>query len=98
MQATTMKMKLEAFEKKPPLAVFQWNDEETEARGWLVINSLRGNACGGGTRMRKGCTQQEVLALASTGRLVSLPVALSVKTLSSFIQTVDPYSVQKCLP
>ena len=40
MQETTMKMKLEAFEKKPPLAVFQWNDEKTEARGWLVINSL----------------------------------------------------------
>jgi glutamate dehydrogenase/leucine dehydrogenase len=66
MQQTTFKTKLETFENKPPLAVFQWNDAETEAKGWVVINSLRGGACGGGTRMRKGCTQQEVLSLAKT--------------------------------
>jgi glutamate dehydrogenase/leucine dehydrogenase len=66
MQQTTINAKLEMFEKKLPLAVFQWNDSETEAKGWVVINSLRGGACGGGTRMRKGCTEQEVLSLAKT--------------------------------
>jgi glutamate dehydrogenase/leucine dehydrogenase len=61
-----VKQQLEAFEKKPPLVVFHWHDDKTEAQGWAVINSLRGGACGGGTRMRKGCTEPEVLALAKT--------------------------------
>lgn len=61
-----VKAQLKAFEEKPPLAVFNWHDGETEAQGWLVINSLRGGACGGGTRMRKGCTEREVLSLAKT--------------------------------
>ena len=61
-----MRQKLEAFEKKPQLVVFQWHDDKTEAHGWAVINSLRGGACGGGTRMRKGCTEREVLSLAKT--------------------------------
>jgi glutamate dehydrogenase/leucine dehydrogenase len=39
-------------------------DAETEAEGWTVINSLRGGAAGGGTRMRKGLDMNEVLSLA----------------------------------
>lgn len=39
-------------------------DSETEAEGWTVINSLRGGAAGGGTRMRKGLDMNEVLSLA----------------------------------
>jgi len=46
--------------------VFHWNDPETEAEGWTVINSLRGGAAGGGTRMRKGLDKNEVLSLAKT--------------------------------
>jgi glutamate dehydrogenase/leucine dehydrogenase len=46
--------------------VFHWNDPETEAEGWTVINSLRGGAAGGGTRMRKGLDMNEVLSLAKT--------------------------------
>ncbi|MDH3732979.1 MAG: amino acid dehydrogenase [Gemmatimonadota bacterium] len=42
----------------------EWNDPETTARGWLVINSLRGGAAGGGTRMRSGLTPDEVRFLA----------------------------------
>jgi glutamate dehydrogenase/leucine dehydrogenase len=61
-----MRERLEAYERKPPLIVFNWHDSETEAKGWVVINSLRGGACGGGTRMRKGCTEHEVLSLAKT--------------------------------
>ncbi|MDZ4756921.1 MAG: Glu/Leu/Phe/Val dehydrogenase dimerization domain-containing protein [Bacteroidota bacterium] len=57
---------LETFEHKKPEIVFEWNDRETEARGWIVINSLRGGAAGGGTRMRKGLDQREVESLAKT--------------------------------
>ena len=57
---------LKNFEKKNPEIVFEWNDSETDAKGWVVINSLRGGAAAGGTRMRKGVTKSEVLALAKT--------------------------------
>ena len=54
------------FEDKKPEIVFEWNDSETEAQGWLVINSLRGGSAAGGTRMRVGVSRNEVLALAKT--------------------------------
>ena len=57
---------LSVFENKVPEIVFEWNDKETNAKGWLVINSLRGGAAAGGTRIRKGVTKEEVLALAKT--------------------------------
>ena len=61
-----MKDLLEKFENKQPEIVFQWQDTETEAKGWVVINSLRGGAAGGGTRMRIGLDQHEVTSLAKT--------------------------------
>jgi glutamate dehydrogenase/leucine dehydrogenase len=61
-----MKSKLAAFENKPAEIVFHWHDSQTEAKGWVVINSLRGGAAGGGTRMRVGLTEHEVLSLAKT--------------------------------
>lgn len=61
-----MKDLLERFESTPPEIVFEWNDAETEAKGWVVINSLRGGAAGGGTRMRRGLDRSEVEALAKT--------------------------------
>lgn len=61
-----MKDLLEKFENKQPEIVFNWKDSETEAEGWTVINSLRGGAAGGGTRMRKGLDMNEVLSLAKT--------------------------------
>ena len=57
---------LKKFESKKPEIVFEWKDTETEAEGWIVINSLRGGAAAGGTRMRLGVTKDEVLALAKT--------------------------------
>ncbi|MBO6494731.1 MAG: amino acid dehydrogenase [Roseivirga sp.] len=57
---------LEKFENKRPEIVFEWQDQETEAEGWVVINSLRGGAAGGGTRMRKGLNKREVESLAKT--------------------------------
>lgn len=61
-----MKDLLQKFENKEPEIVFNWKDSETEAEGWAVINSLRGGAAGGGTRMRKGLDMNEVLSLAKT--------------------------------
>ncbi len=61
-----MKELLRAFEHKNPEIVFEWKDSETDARGWVVINSLRGGAAGGGTRMRGGLDRHEVESLAKT--------------------------------
>lgn len=61
-----MKDLLTRFETKAPEIVFEWHDDQTEARGWVVINSLRGGAAGGGTRMRKGLDRREVESLAKT--------------------------------
>ncbi|MDZ7613461.1 MAG: Glu/Leu/Phe/Val dehydrogenase dimerization domain-containing protein [Flavobacteriaceae bacterium] len=61
-----MKKLLEKYVNKAPEIVFHWRDPETEAEGWTVINSLRGGAAGGGTRMRQGLDMNEVLSLAKT--------------------------------
>jgi len=57
---------IKKYEDKQPEIVFEWKDSETEAEGWVVINSLRGGAAGGGTRMRKGLNKNEVTSLAKT--------------------------------
>lgn len=58
--------KYQEFFDAPPLLVVEWRDTETDAVGWLVINSLKGGAAGGGTRMRKGngATHENQSALA----------------------------------
>ncbi len=61
-----MKDLLKKFEARRPEIVFEWSDSETDAEGWVVINSLRGGAAGGGTRMRKGLDCREVESLAKT--------------------------------
>lgn len=61
-----MKDLLQQYENKKPEIVFEWKDAESEAEGWIVINSLRGGAAGGGTRMRKGLDKREVESLAKT--------------------------------
>lgn len=58
-----------AYLQKPPELMVAWQDSETDARGWLVINSLRGGAAGGGTRMRVGANPGEVSYLAKTMEL-----------------------------
>lgn len=63
---TKIKELLQKYEDKSPEIVFNWKDPETEAEGWTVINSLRGGAAGGGTRMREGLDMNEVLSLAKT--------------------------------
>ena len=65
-QKSLMKELLSKYEHKQPEVVFEWKDAETEAEGWVVINSLRGGAAGGGTRMRIGLNKHEVDSLAKT--------------------------------
>lgn len=61
-----MKDLLKKYEEKRPEIVFEWKDPFTDAEGWVVINSLRGGAAGGGTRMRLGLDKREVESLAKT--------------------------------
>ena len=58
-----------AFLRTPPEMVVTWADAPTGARAWLVINSNRGGAAGGGTRMRAGLTLREVTYLAKAMEL-----------------------------
>lgn len=61
-----MKELLARYESKRPEVIFEWKDPYSEAEGWVVINSLRGGAAGGGTRMRAGLDRHEVESLAKT--------------------------------
>ena len=58
-----------AYLRTPPELALTWNDRETGARAWLVINSTRGGAAGGGTRMRIGLEPREVTYLAKAMEL-----------------------------
>ena len=55
-----------SFFLQDPEKIVSWRDEETGAEGWLVINSLTGNAAGGGTRMRMNAVCEEAVFLAKT--------------------------------
>lgn len=59
----------ERFASRPPEIVFEWHDDLSEAQGWLIINSLRGGAAGGGTRMRAGIRPDDVTFLAKAMEL-----------------------------
>ncbi|MGJ8592566.1 MAG: Glu/Leu/Phe/Val dehydrogenase dimerization domain-containing protein [Aquaticitalea sp.] len=89
-----MKDLLQKYEDKEPEIIFNWKDPETEAEGWTVINSLRGGAAGGGTRMRKGLDMNEVLSLAKTMEVkftVSGPAIGGAKSGINF----DPHDPRK---
>ena len=58
-----------SFLRSTPELTLAWSDRETDARAWLVINSLRGGASGGGTRMRLGVDPREVTYLAKAMEL-----------------------------
>ncbi len=68
-QSASIWRRYQSFLEAEPQIVLEWNDRPTGARGWLVINSLRGGAAGGGTRMRSGLTREEVTFLAKTMEL-----------------------------
>jgi glutamate dehydrogenase/leucine dehydrogenase len=71
------------FLRVPPELNLAWYDRATGARAWLVINSLRGGAAGGGTRMRLGLDPREVIYLAKAMELkfsISGPAIGGAKT------------------
>ncbi|WP_080874057.1 Glu/Leu/Phe/Val family dehydrogenase [Oceanobacillus timonensis] len=47
-----------------PYLVVEWNDTETDAQGWLVVQNLKKGYSGGGTRMHPSVTKEEVIRLA----------------------------------
>ena len=83
-----------AFLLEPPELTVTWQDAETGARGWLVINSLRGGAAGGGTRMRLGATPREVGYLAKTMELKFALAGPSIGGAKSGID-FDPHDPRK---
>ncbi|EGD53658.1 Glu/Leu/Phe/Val family dehydrogenase [Gordonia neofelifaecis] len=50
--------------RRPPYLRMEWSDAETGAVGYLVIDTLVHGMATGGTRMRAGCTIDEVADLA----------------------------------
>lgn len=93
-ESTSIKELIKRFEEKRPEIVFEWKDSETEAEGWIVINSLRGGSAGGGTRMRKGLDKREVESLAKTMEIkfsVSGPAIGGAKSGINF----DPHDPRK---
>ncbi|RST74078.1 Glu/Leu/Phe/Val dehydrogenase [Siminovitchia acidinfaciens] len=48
---------------KPHLVV-EWNDTETDAKGWMVVHNFVKGYTGGGTRMHPSVTKEEVERLA----------------------------------
>lgn len=51
---------------KRPYVVVEWNDTETDAKGWLCAYNFVNHYCGGGTRMHPTVTKEEVVRLATT--------------------------------
>jgi len=81
----------EEFFHADPYEIVEWQDSETSARGWLVINSLTGGAAGGGTRMKSYATpelgREDAIFLAKTMEIkfqVSGPRIGGAKSVLSF--------------
>ncbi|MEO5510011.1 MAG: Glu/Leu/Phe/Val dehydrogenase dimerization domain-containing protein [Longimicrobiales bacterium] len=66
---STMWRRYATFIRTPPELTVEWHDAATGARAWLVVNSLRGGAAGGGTRMRIGLDPREVIYLSKAMEL-----------------------------
>ncbi|SDT38324.1 glutamate dehydrogenase (NAD(P)+) [Paenibacillaceae bacterium GAS479] len=49
-----------------PYLIVEWNDTETEAKGWLCVYNFVNHYAGGGTRMHPTVTKEEVVRLAKT--------------------------------
>jgi glutamate dehydrogenase/leucine dehydrogenase len=91
---TSMWRRYATFLRTPPELNIAWHDKPTGARAWLVVNSLRGGAAGGGTRMRLGLDPREVIYLAKAMELkfsISGPAIGGAKTGIDF----DPLEQRK---
>ncbi len=52
--------------EQKPYVVVEWNDVESDAKGWLCAYNFVNHYCGGGTRMHPTVTREEVIRLATT--------------------------------
>ena len=52
--------------EKRPYVIVEWNDVESDAKGWLCAYNFVNHYCGGGTRMHPTVTREEVVRLATT--------------------------------
>lgn len=52
--------------QKEPYLVVEWNDTETDAKGWMCVFNFVNRYAGGGTRMHPTVTKEEVIRLAKT--------------------------------
>lgn len=52
--------------EKKPYVVVEWNDVESDAKGWLCAYNFVNHYCGGGTRMHPTVSKEEVVRLATT--------------------------------
>lgn len=52
--------------EKKPYVVVEWNDTQSDAKGWLCAYNFVNHYCGGGTRMHPTVTKEEVVRLATT--------------------------------
>ncbi len=51
---------------RQPMLVIEYRDERFDAKGYLVIDMLVNGVAGGGCRMKKGVTREEMITLAQT--------------------------------
>lgn len=59
-----------------PYVVVEWNDTETDAKGWMCAYNFVGHYCGGGTRMHPTVTKEEVIRLQQPWDINIKPVNL----------------------
>lgn len=58
-----------AYWQKKPECVIEWQDPESDAKGFLVMNELINGACGGGTRVSLTTSVEELTQLAKMMQL-----------------------------
>jgi glutamate dehydrogenase (NAD(P)+) len=72
-----------------PYLRLTWTDPVTERHGWIVIDRLVGGLAGGGTRLRRGCSLEEVERLARAMSLKNGTLAIPVGGAKAGVD-VDP--------
>lgn len=58
--------KSDIMSDRQPMLVIEYRDERFDAKGYLVIDMLVNGVAGGGCRMKKGVTREEMITLAQT--------------------------------
>jgi glutamate dehydrogenase (NAD(P)+) len=73
-----------------PYLRLTWTDPVTERQGWIVIDRLVAGLAGGGTRLRRGCSLEEVERLARAMSLKNGTLAIPVGGAKAGVD-VDPH-------